>query len=111
MTTTKDLQLDGLSEVAQAPAYTPLRLDHEKYRGYLEEYELTTEQENELLETLFNIMRTFVEIGFGLDSVQNVFSGIVEKSLRDEAKGLDRKDSFNHLACTEGEDNKERTLK
>jgi len=53
---------------------TPLQLDLDEYRDDLAEFNLTEQQENELLEVLFNIMRTYVEIGFGLDSVQ-MFSG------------------------------------
>ena len=48
----------------------PLTLDPDEYREYLEGFDLDEARKNELLAVLWNIMRTFVEIGFGLDSVQ-----------------------------------------
>ena len=44
--------------------------DIEKYRQDLEGFDLTDEQARELLQTLWSIMTTFVELGFGVDSVQ-----------------------------------------
>ncbi|MEW7988313.1 MAG: hypothetical protein AB2799_21175 [Candidatus Thiodiazotropha sp.] len=86
-----------------------LKLDPEKYRDYLDEFELSEEQQNELLETLWHIMRTFVEIGWGLDSVQSVFSGIAEKAMHEDSGALQEKDHFNQLAETNGQSNTERS--
>jgi hypothetical protein len=57
-------------ESTRGYAIMPLQLDPEEYRECLKDFDLTEAQQNELLEVLWNIMRTFVEIGFGLDSVQ-----------------------------------------
>ena len=46
-----------------------LPLDAEKYRKYLEEFDLTEEQETELLSALYSIMKAFVDLGFEVDSV------------------------------------------
>lgn len=48
----------------------PLTLDPDDYREDLMEFGWSEEQENEFLETLWNICTTFVDIGFGLDPVQ-----------------------------------------
>ena len=64
-----------------------LKLDPDKYRGHLEPFDLSEAQQNELLATLWNILRSFVEIGFGLDSVQ-LFS-TAEHGLRAEITGPD----------------------
>lgn len=53
------------------PPVTPEAI-HAKYAPYLEEFDLTDEQARELLTALYEIMRSFVLIGFGLDSVQSV---------------------------------------
>lgn len=79
-------------------AHAPLKLDLKKYREYLDEFELSQEEQDELLGVVYNICRTFVEIGFGLDSVQNIFSGIAGKALQEAAGTLDKKDHFNQLA-------------
>lgn len=75
----------------------PLKLDPEEYRAHLEEYDLTEEQENELLETLWHIMRTFVEIGFGVDSVQMFLAEKAEKSGQDSGNTLEQKNSTQHF--------------
>ena len=46
--------------------------DPEKYRTYLEDTELSEEQQVEYLKVLWSIMITFVDLGFGVDSVQQV---------------------------------------
>lgn len=91
--------------MTEAEAILPLELDPDEYREYLAAFDLTEAQQNELLQTLFNIMRTFVEIGFGLDPVQNIFSGIVEKALQEESGTLENKEHFNQIATSEGDPN------
>lgn len=70
-----------------------LKLDPEEYRSYLEEFDMTQEQQNELLEVLWNIMRTFVDIGWGLDSVQMFSVAKNEFSGPDSGKMLDIKNT------------------
>ncbi len=95
---------DGLPIKAEERGSAPLALDPDKYRRYLDDFELSEEQQNELLAVLWNICRTFVEIGFGVDSVQTIFSGIVEKTLQDDAGTVDRKDHFKQIAAPTGDD-------
>lgn len=45
----------------------------ERYRQGLAEFELTDEQEAELLSILWDIMRTFVELGFSVDVCEQFF--------------------------------------
>lgn len=45
--------------------FDPFEAD--QYRSYLAEFSLTEEQERELLETLWSIMRMFVETGFSVE--------------------------------------------
>ncbi len=51
---------------------TPLRLDPDKYREYLPETCWSEEVQDEWLNTLWNMMSTFVDLGFGIDPVQSV---------------------------------------
>lgn len=55
-----------------------LTLDPEKYRQGLAEFDMTPEQENELLAVLWNIMSNMVDMGFGIDSTQLVLSSLFE---------------------------------
>jgi hypothetical protein len=70
---------------------TPLKLDPDDYRE--DSSELTKEQENELLQALWHIMSTFVDIGWGVDSVQLFLPDLFEKAVQDSDKLLQQKDA------------------
>jgi hypothetical protein len=79
--------------------------DIEKYRQDLEDFDLTDEQTRELLRTLWSIMTNFVELGFGVDSVQYLLaqnSQHPSQSHCDEDSRLltthDAAQKFNHAA-------------
>ena len=67
-----------------------LEFDVEDYKPYLDGFDLTDEQAEELLHTLWQIMSRFVELGFGVDSVQILFPGIFEKAFEGESDPVDR---------------------
>ena len=46
-----------------------LALDIDKYRPYLKDSDLTDQQAEELLRTLWHIMQTMVNIGWGVDTL------------------------------------------
>lgn len=48
------------------------KLDYDLYRGDLRDLDLTTEQENELLTILWDIMKTMVDLNLDMDAVQMV---------------------------------------
>ena len=50
----------------------PLSFDPEKYRTYLAETGWSEKVQDEWLETLWNMMGTFVDLAWGTDSVQTV---------------------------------------
>lgn len=66
--------------------YRPLKCDPDRYREDIADLGLTTEQENEVLRVLFDIMRTFAEIGYGIDPVQAIFSEMARKAMREDAE-------------------------
>lgn len=71
-----DDTLTGLDrEFSDAGAAVPpaLELDIERYRADLAGFDLTPDQQRELLETLWSIMRSFVELGFTVDVCGQVF--------------------------------------
>ncbi|MBV1928177.1 MAG: hypothetical protein KUG81_01520 [Gammaproteobacteria bacterium] len=63
------------------PAVEPPKCDIEKYREHMQEFDLTAEEEAELLKNLWLIMAAFVDLGFGVDSIQLL-------SASDEKPGL-----------------------
>lgn len=73
---------------APEPISPSLALNKEIYRPYLEEQGLTTEQENALLEALWDIMRSFVELGFGVDTIHNIIPALREFTLDEDSQAL-----------------------
>ncbi len=67
---------------------------------YLSGFDMNEAQKNELLQTLWNIVGTMVNIGFGLDSVQMFLSTVAEKTGQDSEKLVEIKHTeyFNSAA-------------
>ena len=67
---------------------TPLEFNAEDYTQYLGDNDLSDEQKAELLQTLWNIMNAFVDIGWGVDSVQwflpELFEDAGKNTIREE---------------------------
>ncbi len=58
-----------MNEHAPIPDELPIASPElEKYRHHLDEFDLTEEQKDELLVTLWQIMTQFVDLGFGRDA-------------------------------------------
>ncbi|WP_155851963.1 hypothetical protein [Ahrensia sp. 13_GOM-1096m] len=49
-----------------------LTIDWELYAAYLEESDLDEDQKHEFIETLWSIVVSFVDLGFGIDPTQQV---------------------------------------
>lgn len=71
MTNNDKTDLNGawLSVQEEAVVKSPT-CDPEKYREHVEEFDLSEQEQSELLQTLWSIMATFVDMGFGVDSFQ-----------------------------------------
>ncbi len=75
---------EGVQEIideCQIERAEPLRLNPKRYQTYLDEMQIPEDQAQEFLETLWNMMRVFVDIGFGLDSVQ-IFTEHIQSQLK-----------------------------
>ncbi len=69
-----------------------LQVDIERYAPYLEDADITDEQKRELIEALWSIMISFVDLGFGIEPVQQVVSEILDAPVRDEPPVVKSKD-------------------
>jgi hypothetical protein len=83
-------KLNGFEELADGmPSMPPaLELDHGKYMDELESFDLTDAQKRELLETLWSIMRSFVELGFRADDCGQVL-GLAALASTESPDGVD----------------------
>ncbi|KIO48278.1 hypothetical protein [Nitrosospira sp. NpAV] len=59
-------------------------LDCDAYREDLTEFELTTEQENELLSILWDIMRTMCDLNLDMDAVQMIMPTFLYAALNED---------------------------
>lgn len=74
---------------SETSALAPLTFDSEAFREDIAEMELTDEQARELLQTLWNIMCVFVDIGWGVDAVQLMFPDLYKNVACDSNALLD----------------------
>lgn len=70
----------------------PLTLNVEDYREEMAEFELTQEQEQELLQILWNITHQFAQMGFGMESTQLIMEALLKTVDQDSGKPLQVKD-------------------
>ncbi len=93
------------SEPTQASSV--LAFDADKYLEHVEDFQMTEAQKVEFLRTLWDIMSTFVRLGFGVESV---LPTIFQKALESSADGLEGNvptHEFNVTAEVEGEEKEE----
>lgn len=82
LTDTEKLRLTEEWASSQAlPVVEPPKCDIEKYRKHVQEFDLTPEEESELLKSLWLIMAAFVDMGFGVDSIQILSASKQEQGL------------------------------
>ena len=78
------------------PGLSPApKLNLEDYREDLAGFDLSKEQEEELIQTLWMIVCTLIDIGFGFDAVQQVIPDYLQRAF--EAPSKDEvKTKFEH---------------
>lgn len=74
--------------------------DVDKYMDGLNDWDITNEEKREFLQTLCLIMKTFVDIGWGLDSVQRCIPAMAELSSNTDSDEfrLENVKHFNNMA-------------
>lgn len=65
------------------------KFNPDEYRDDLAGLDLTKEQQDELLQTLWHIMSAFVDMGWGVDTVQMFLPGLFENAGADSGKLLE----------------------
>ena len=66
------------AQIEALPAAPALEFDWRAYDDFLDRSELSEDQRRELLETLWSIVVSFVDLGFGLHPIQRAVADIVE---------------------------------
>ena len=75
----------------QQPMVEPPKCDVDKYRDHIKDFDLSEAERVELLKTIWLIMAAFVDLGFGVDSIQ-ILSSSDEKQPEPLAHGVNRDD-------------------
>ena len=90
----------------------PSGFDPAEYLPDMEEFDLSEDEATELLATLWEIMKAFVDLGFGVDSIHRIFpelnrvSGELEAD-QVESKGDHLTHTFDHAASGDAEQKKD----
>lgn len=79
----------------QSLPYMPLKLNPEDYLPDLEDFDISEQQKHEMLQALWHIMSTMVDLGFGVDTVQYLLPELFENSSRDSGKLIKRNEPEN----------------
>ena len=89
------------SDYSFDPSLPKIKFDPEDYRDEIDEMDLSEEQAIEYLQTLWDIMYTMVNLGWGVESVQNILPSEFEKASSDSGKLLQVEGSSNFNANVE----------
>ena len=90
---TPDKPINLLSGSPSAIAsHAPLKLDPEDFREEIAELELNDEQAHELLQNLWHIMSIFVDMGWGVDTLQLVLPELHKDLAQDSKELLDSRE-------------------
>ena len=73
-------------------------LNLDDYRQDLATFNLTAEQQDALLKTLWAIMMQFVEWGWGVHNIHRVLPELFEKASRDSGKSLQQQETVSPKA-------------
>lgn len=88
MRATHKQKAEAMNEHIPLPEQLPADSNElEKYRHHIDEFDLTEEQKQELLITLWQIMTQFVDLGFGRDATTLALKAICGEDF--EAAPLD----------------------
>lgn len=74
---------NGADDKNVKTTWPALQMDVEYFQGFLDDQELSESEKSELIATLWNIMVTFVDLGFGIEPTQRAIS---EKHLENARK-------------------------
>ena len=85
-----------------AKSVSTCNFNPEDFYEELSELELTQNQANELLQTLWHIMSIFVDIGWGVDAVQIMLPELYKNIALDSAQLLESKQALNDRDKEEG---------
>jgi len=66
------------------------KCDLEKYREHVKDFDLSLDEQTDLLKTIWRIMASFVDLGFGVDSIQ-LLSSSSQKWEPSQSRVLDEK--------------------
>lgn len=67
-----------------------IEFEPDDYRHHVQEFGLTQAQEDELLETLWHIMSTMVDIGWGVDNIQIMLPKLFNRESNDDKNNVDK---------------------
>lgn len=95
---------EGLSVEFDASAKPYITVDVERYQAYLDETDMTDAQKEEFLQSMWQIIIGFVELGFGVHPLQEVCGKDAQSSTQSAVGAFD-------AVCSEEPDNKKNEIR
>lgn len=94
---------DEAAFASRRDVIAPLTFNPDDYREHLGENDLSIEQQNAVLEALWQIMSTMVNIGWGVDTVQMFLPDLFENTGQDSGNLLKQNypETFNQSAAND----------
>lgn len=119
MTADADTPTPETSGTNNEKAWPTLTIDYALYDKYLEGANLSDEEKREFLDTLWNVIVAFVDMGFGVHPVQQIceqaldlsdqrFGGMLESKVDSRSKESKESKEFSTAANNTQPDNTER---
>lgn len=71
-----------------------MKPNYDKYIPMLNEYDMTREQKIEFIDTLWNVMQSFVDRAFGIHPVQQVMTQKAQRNLQSTEQILNSPESM-----------------
>lgn len=93
--------MDEANNHVTEPLFTNIKIDVKRFEPYLDDPELTQAEREELLETIFAIVLSFVDLGFGIHPVQQACE---QNDIYSEIATLDLMDLLESTPITKGDD-------
>ncbi len=94
----------------ETPHFPALEIDYDLYMKMLEESDWTDEQKREFIETIWSIVVSFVDLGFGIHPVQQAQSECVQVENHPSLEVGSLVSSWNETDAKEVADHKAKSL-
>ena len=97
----QEVRMDKSNDHIIEPLFTNIKIDAKRFEPYLDDPDLTQAEREELLETIYAIVLSFVDLGFGIHPIQQACE---QNDIYSEIATLDLMDLLESMPNTKDDD-------